>query len=62
MSESTEDRRYRKMGEKADLRQFETGMGVLMEKIQLPGPGGAPLPPQQKQMLLSQFIIFALMS
>ena len=50
------------MGEKADLRQFETGMGTLMEKIQLPGPGGAPLPPQQKQMLLSQFIIFALMS
>lgn len=51
------------MDEKLDLRNFETGMAALMEKIQLPGgPNGEPMQSQQKQMILSTFITIALMN
>ena len=46
-----------------DVSQFETGMMALAEALPLPpGPDGKPMPMQQKSMLLSQFIIFSLMS
>jgi len=51
------------MGEKVDLTNFEQGVGTLAAKLQLPpGPDGNPMPPQQKQMLIMQFITFGLMS
>ena len=50
------------MDEKLDLRSFETGMAQLMEKIELNGPDGNPMPPAQKQQMLSTFIMLALMN
>jgi len=50
------------MGEKVDVRQFETGMAALMEKIQLPGPDGNPMPAPQKQQMLCTFVMLALMN
>lgn len=46
-----------------DVSKFETGMMALANTLPLPpGPDGNPMPMQQKTMLLSQFIIFAIMS
>ena len=50
------------MADKLDLRNFETGMAALMENIQLPGPDGNPMPPQQKQQILTTFVMLALMN
>ena len=49
--------------ETVDLSRFETGVAELMQKLKFPpAPNGQEMPPQQKQMMIIQFMNIAMMN